>query len=38
MMPALHGTEIRLVPLAEAVAELRTVPDEFYEQAEAFFG
>jgi phosphofructokinase-like protein len=38
MMPALHGTEIELVPLAEAVAELRTVPDSFYEQAEAFFG
>src|SRR5205823_12313901 len=25
-MVALHGTDIRLVPLAEAVAELKTVP------------
>src|SRR3954466_2208486 len=38
MMPALRGTEIQLVPLADAVVELRTVPAEFYEQAEAFFG
>jgi 6-phosphofructokinase 1 len=38
MMPALRGTEVGLVPLAEAVSELRTVPDAFYEQAEAFFG
>jgi hypothetical protein len=27
-----------LVPLAEAVAELRTVPPEEYAAAEAFFG
>ena len=38
MMPAARGTEIELVPLADAVAELRTVPDAFYEQASAFFG
>jgi 6-phosphofructokinase 1 len=38
MMPALRSTEIELVPLADAVAELRTVPASFYEQAEAFFG
>ena len=38
MMPALHGTEVELVSLADAVAQLRTVPDEFYEQAKAFFG
>ena len=38
MMPALRGTRIELVPLADAVAELRTVPDEVYEQAAAFFG
>jgi 6-phosphofructokinase 1 len=37
-MPALRGTRIELVPLAEAVAQLRTVPDEDYAAAEAFFG
>jgi 6-phosphofructokinase 1 len=38
MMPALRGTEIQLVPLRDAVEELRTVPDSFYEQARAFMG
>jgi ATP-dependent phosphofructokinase / diphosphate-dependent phosphofructokinase len=38
MMPALRGTRIELVPLAEAVSELKTVPPEEYETAEAFFG
>ena len=38
MMPALHSTRIELVALREAVAELRTVPDEEYERASAFFG
>ena len=38
MMPAARGTAIELVPLADAVAELRTVPEEIYEQASAFFG
>jgi 6-phosphofructokinase 1 len=38
MMPALRGTRIELVPLAEAVSELRTVPPEDYEAAETFFG
>jgi phosphofructokinase-like protein len=38
MMPALHGTRIELVPLRDAVAELRTVPPEAYEMAETFFG
>jgi 6-phosphofructokinase 1 len=38
MMPALRGTAIEYVPLADAVAELRTVPNDFYEQASAFFG
>ena len=38
MMPALRGTEIELVSLADAVAELRTVPSSFYDQASAFFG
>jgi 6-phosphofructokinase 1 len=38
MMPALRGQRIELVPLAEAVAELRTVPPEEYEAAATFFG
>ena len=38
VMPALKGTKIELVPLGEAVADLRTVPDEEYAAAEAFFG
>ena len=38
MMPALRGTRIQLVALSEAVADLRTVPPEDYEAAEAFFG
>jgi ATP-dependent phosphofructokinase / diphosphate-dependent phosphofructokinase len=37
-MPALHGTRIELVPLGEAVAELRRVPAADYEAAETFFG
>jgi 6-phosphofructokinase 1 len=37
-MPALKSTRIELVPLNEAVAELKTVPPEEYEMAEAFFG
>jgi phosphofructokinase-like protein len=38
MMPSLQGTRIALVTLEEAVRELRTVPDEDYEEAAAFFG
>ena len=38
MMPALRGTRIELVPLAEAVAELRTVTPEEFAFAEAFLG
>jgi ATP-dependent phosphofructokinase / diphosphate-dependent phosphofructokinase len=38
MMPALHGTRIELIGLAEAVAELRTVPLEDYEEFSALFG
>ena len=38
MMPALRSTRIELVPLRDAVAELRTVPPEDYAAAEAFFG
>ena len=37
-MPALRGTRIQLVPLSDAVAELRTVPVEDYEAAQTFFG
>jgi 6-phosphofructokinase 1 len=37
-MPALRSTRIELVPLREAVAELRTVPPEDYEVAAPFFG
>ena len=38
MMTALHGTDIDLVPLTEATAELKTVPKALYEEAEVFFG
>jgi 6-phosphofructokinase 1 len=38
MMPALRGPDVELVALADAVSELRTVPEEFYEQAASFFG
>jgi 6-phosphofructokinase 1 len=37
-MVALRGTQIELVPLSEAVAELRTVPPEDYEAFSALFG
>ena len=37
-MAALRGDQIVAVPLSDAVAELKTVPDELYEQASAFFG
>jgi 6-phosphofructokinase 1 len=37
-MTALRGTRIELVPLAEAVASLKTVPPEDFAVAEAFFG
>jgi phosphofructokinase-like protein len=37
-MPALRGNKIELVPLSEAVAELRTVPPDEYAVAEVFFG
>ena len=38
VMPALKGTRIELIPLAEAVAELRTVPPEDFAVAEPFLG
>jgi 6-phosphofructokinase 1 len=37
-MASLRGEAIELVTLADAVAELRTVPPEEYEQAGVFFG
>jgi 6-phosphofructokinase 1 len=37
-MAALHGDAIVDVSLAEATAELKTVPPEWYAVAEAFFG
>jgi phosphofructokinase-like protein len=37
-MAALQGDDIVAVPLREAVAELKTVPPEFYEAAKTFFG
>jgi 6-phosphofructokinase 1 len=37
-MAALHGDAIVDVPLAEATAELKTVPDDWFAVARAFFG
>ncbi|MFF0743357.1 6-phosphofructokinase [Streptomyces sp. NPDC004111] len=37
-MVALRGTDIVRVPIGEATATLKTVPDELYEEAEIFFG
>jgi 6-phosphofructokinase 1 len=37
-MTALRGTEIELVALSEATAELKTVPRSLYGEAEVFFG
>ncbi|SDG84522.1 6-phosphofructokinase 1 [Sinosporangium album] len=37
-MVALRGTDIVRVPLAEATAELKTVPESRYAEAEVFFG
>ncbi|HET8640512.1 MAG TPA: 6-phosphofructokinase, partial [Pseudonocardiaceae bacterium] len=38
VMVALRGTDIIRVKLAEATAELKTVPLERYSEAEVFFG
>jgi 6-phosphofructokinase 1 len=38
MMASLRGNDIVAVPIADAVAELKTVPPELYHQAEALFG
>jgi 6-phosphofructokinase 1 len=37
-MAALHGDEIVDVPLAEATAEIKTVPADWWAVAQAFFG
>jgi ATP-dependent phosphofructokinase / diphosphate-dependent phosphofructokinase len=37
-MTALRSTEIELVDLAEATADLKVVPPELYQEAEVFFG
>src|SRR5581483_6661843 len=37
-MAALRGDEIVAVPLAEATAQLKLVPRDWYEVASAFFG
>jgi len=37
-MAALRGDDVIAVPLAEATAELKTVPDEWYAVARTFFG
>ena len=37
-MAALHGDNVVSVPLTEATAELKLVPDEWYETAKTFFG
>jgi ATP-dependent phosphofructokinase / diphosphate-dependent phosphofructokinase len=37
-MTALRSTNIELVELKEATAELKTVPDSLYREAEVFFG
>jgi 6-phosphofructokinase 1 len=38
VMVALRGTDIVQVPLAEAIAHLKLVPLERYQEAEVFFG
>jgi phosphofructokinase-like protein len=37
-MAALRGTDIKLVELTEATAELKTVPESLYAESEVFFG
>jgi ATP-dependent phosphofructokinase / diphosphate-dependent phosphofructokinase len=37
-MTSLQSTQIRLVPLSEATAELKVVPESLYREAEVFFG
>jgi 6-phosphofructokinase 1 len=37
-MTSLRGIDIDLVDLTEATAELKTVPESLYREAEVFFG
>lgn len=37
-MAALHGTRLEMVPLAEAVGRLNTVPEDRYEEVRRLFG
>jgi 6-phosphofructokinase 1 len=37
-MAALRGDDVVAVPLAEAIAQLKVVPREWYDVATAFFG
>jgi phosphofructokinase-like protein len=37
-MTSLRSTDIELVDLSEAIAELKTVPESLYREAEVFFG
>jgi 6-phosphofructokinase 1 len=37
-MAALRGDDVIAVSLEEATAELKTVPDDWYDVARAFFG
>ena len=37
-MTALHGTAIEMVPLQDAVGTLKTVPEDYYREAQVFFG
>ena len=37
-MAALHGDDVVDVSLKEATAELKLVPDDWYDVARAFFG
>ena len=38
MMAALHSTRIEMIPLADAVAEVRRVPVEEYEHYDVLLG
>lgn len=38
MMTSLRGADIDLVPISEATAELKLVPESLYREAEVFFG
>jgi hypothetical protein len=37
-MVAARGNEITTVPLKEAIAEVRRVPESLYQMSEVFFG